>query len=119
MTAVSPFSERAEGNRSNQSNPLIRNSIFEGKFLYEQYRKELENLAGSKWLKEDTFNAYYETAKANYEGVCRPDYDFANADEDRFYFSLEGRFTSGDDDNMSAAEYFERILETYNKATGS
>lgn len=118
MTAVSPFSERAEGNRSNQSNPLIFNSIFEGEFLYEQYKAELEKLAGSKWLKEDTFNEYYETAKANYEAVCRPDYDFANADEDRFYFSLDGRFTSGDEDNMSAAEYFERILDTYNKAIG-
>lgn len=118
MTAVSPFSERAEGNRSGQANPLIRNSIFEGEFLFEQYKGELEKLADSKWMKEDTFNAYYETAKANYEDVCQPDYDFANADEEKFYFSLDGTFTNRDDDNMSTPEYFERILNTYKKAVG-
>ncbi len=118
MTDVSPFSERAEGNNSKQSNPLIRNSIFQDEFLFEKYKEELANIADSEWLTEEKFKTYYELAKANYETVCKPDYDFANAEEERFYFSLDGIYTPGDDENMSVADYFDRILATYKKAIG-
>lgn len=118
MTAASPFSERAEGNYSRQSNPLISNSIFEDEFLFEKYKEELAILADSEWLTEEKFKSYYELAKANYENVCKPEYDFANADEERFYFSLDGTYTAGEEENMSVAEYFERILNTYKEAIG-
>ncbi len=116
MTEVSPFSEKAQGNNSSQSNPLIRNSIFEGEFLFDKYKEELADIADSDWLTIEKFNSYYEIAKANYEDVCKPEYDFANAEEERFYFSLEGTYTTGDDENMSVEEYFNRILTSYQKA---
>jgi hypothetical protein len=53
------------------------------------------------------------TAKQNYESVVVPSIEFANADNDMFKFSLEGKFTSGDDANMSFSEYAKRILEAY------
>lgn len=116
MTDVSPFSEKAEGNDSTQSNPLIKNSILEGKFLNEKYRENLKALADSKWLTLKNFEPFYNSAKKNYESVCKPDYNFFNADEERFYFSLDGTYTTGDEENMSIEEYFERILTSYNNA---
>lgn len=119
MTAVSPFSTRAEGLGGGQDNPLITKTIFDDGFLLETYKKELQTIADSKWLKMENFMPYYEMAKANYEAVCKPDADFANAEEEKFCFSLEGKFTSGNDDNMSTEEFFTRILDTYQKAIGS
>lgn len=119
MTGVSPFSKKAEGSGRGQDNPLIKKTIFEGEFLFEKYKEELKAIADSKWLTMENFSQYYEMAKANYEDVCKPDADYANAEEENFKFSLEGTFTSGNKDNMSTEEFFTRILDTYQKAISS
>ena len=98
---------------------MVKNTIFEGEFLFNKYKEELKTIAESKWLTMENFNQYYEMAKKNYEDVCKPDADYANAEEENFKFSLEGTFTSGNKDNMSTEEFFSRILDTYQFAITS
>ena len=82
-------------------------------YFKDAYADALKKVAESDWLTDAKFNEYYETAKQNYESVVVPSIEFANADNDMFKFSLEGKFTSGDDANMSFSEYAKRILEAY------
>ena len=115
MTVVSPYSEDAEGLGREQVNPFIWKAVLnDDAYCKEGYDKVLSEIAGGDWLKDENFNAYYETAKENYEEVTEPTIDFANVDEEFPGFSLEGDYTSNDDSNMSFTEYCKRILESYN-----
>lgn len=116
MTAPSPFSEKAEGKKGNQTNPMIKKSILKDGFFIDEYKTALANVAKSKWMTEDNFEEYYNLAKQNYETVLKPTIKFANAIPDNFKFSLEGTYTEEEDANMSFAEYVKRIMETYNAA---
>lgn len=115
MTGVSPFSDKAAGMKGNQTNPVIKKSILEGGYFIDQYKEDLAEIEKSDMWKEENFEQYYEAAKQNYESVVEPTIKFANADQ-KFKFSLEGEFTTGDECNMSFQEYVTRIMETYNQA---
>lgn len=113
MTEVSPFSSMAAGNRSKQVNPLYRLTILNDDCYYpDEYTQKIKQLSESEWLTEDNFNERYEKAKANYADCTKPDKNFNNADTQQFEFSLDGVFDSGDEENMSIKEYFDRIKET-------
>ncbi len=117
MTAVSPFSDVAAGFKSWQFNPLIRNTIInKDGLLYEEYVKALDEVAKSKWLTNEHFETYFETAKKNYESFVAPDKDFDNASKGAFKFTLDGVYNGGNDINMSMSEYLERKLKTYREA---
>lgn len=114
MTDVSPYSEYCESTSRSQVNPVITKTILgDDAYFKDAYADALKKVAESDWLTDAKFNEYYETAKQNYESVVVPSIEFANADNDMFKFSLEGKFTSGDDANMSFSEYAKRILEAY------
>lgn len=113
MTEVSPFSSMAAGNRSKQVNPLYRLTILNDDCYYpDEYTQKIKELSESEWLTEDNFNERYEKAKANYADCTKPDKNINNADAHQFEFSLDGVFDSGDEENMSIKEYFDRIKET-------
>lgn len=115
MTETSPFSDRAEGNRTKQSNPLIKKTILENGFLLEEYKSELGKIAASDWMSIDKFNSIYDIAKANYDSVSVPDEKYQNIVQERQIFSLEGEFIYGDDStNMAVSDYFEGIMNSYN-----
>lgn len=116
MTAVSPFSKRAEGKQGNQTNPIINSTVVEGSLLFDEYKNALAEVAASKWMTEENFEEFYNIAKQNYESVLTPTVQFANVYPEKFTFSLDGEFTSGDEWNMSFSEYTKRIMETYNNA---
>lgn len=115
MTTVSPFSNRAEGNYSDQRNPLFKKTVQNGGFYMNEYKAELKKIASSKWVKFSNFKPIYETAKSHYNNVTKPDKYYQNADSSRLTFSLDGKLTNGDTYNLSVEDYFTRKLNTYNK----
>ena len=115
MTEVSPFSTQAEGNRSSQRNPLYTKTILNNGFYVNQYKTELSKIANSKWLTMANFEKIYNIAKSHYSSCTKPSKDYKNVDESRLSFSLEGKYTSGEDYNIAIDDYFKRILKTYNK----
>ncbi len=113
MTGQSPYSNRAGGANQLQANPLIKLAIKDGNFLNQKYTAALKKVAGLSLWKTSDFELQYNKAKTNYQSCVKPDIDFANADND-FKFSLDGKYTSGDDSNMSFYEFVTRIMKTYN-----
>lgn len=114
MTDVSPYSEYSESNGWEQTNPVISETILgDDAYFKNEYAEALKKVAESDWLTTEKFNEYYEIAKQNYEAVVEPTVKFANAENDMFKFSLDGKFTHSDDQNMSFSEYIDRILESY------
>lgn len=115
MTTVSPFSTKAEGNRSDQQNPLVKKTIQSGGYYISEYKAELNKIASSKWVTFSNFKSVYEIAKSHYNSVTKPDKTYKNADNSRLTFSLDGKLTSGDTYNLSVEDYFTRKLDTYKK----
>ena len=115
MTTVSPFSNRAEGNYSDQRNRLFRKTVQDGGLYLNEYKAELKKIASSKWVKFSNFKAVYEIAKSHYNNCTKPDKYYQNADSSRLTFSLDGKLTNGDKYNLSVEDYFTRKLNTYNK----
>lgn len=114
MTSSLPFSKMADGNGTQQKNPLYKYSISDSGYFVEQYKAVLDQIANSEWLTEENFKKVYDVVKANCEGFTVPDKEFDNTENDNFFFSMENG--SG---NMSVKQYFDAILKTYNKAIES
>lgn len=112
MTAQSPYSDRAVGANQIQANPLIKLTIKEGSFLRTKYTAALKNVAGLSLWNTSSFEAQYNKAKANYQSCVNPSISFANA-SNSFKFSLDGKYPSGDNSNMSFSDYVTRIMKTY------
>lgn len=117
MTAVSPFSQLADGLGRFQENPIIRKTILdEDGFYYEEYKEALAEVASSKWFTNEHFTKYYEAVKKNYETCVQPDNSYKNAEKTDFRFSMEGEYDAGPNINMSFEEYVTRKMATYNEA---
>lgn len=117
MTAVSPFSPKADGLGSFQYNPLYLKTVIDEKgFYYNEYVDMLAGVASSKWLTEENFTKYYDIAKKNYENCVTPDKDFENAEKSMFRFSNDDGDENDIYSNMSMKQYLERKLETYNSS---
>ncbi|MBQ4068880.1 MAG: CotH kinase family protein [Lachnospiraceae bacterium] len=117
MTAVSPFSELADGLGRFQENPIIRKTILdEDGFYYKEYKEALAEVASSKWLTNEHFTKYYEAVKNNYESCVQPDNSYKNAEKTDFKFTMEGEYDAGPNINMSFEEYVTRKMITYNEA---
>lgn len=114
MVSTSPFSSRAIGNGSPQRNPLYKYSVLTGGYFTEEYKSALEQIATGEWLTEENYKKVYDIVKANCEDFAKPDKEFGNADNDAFYFSMNGDFG-----NLSVKQYFEGILKTYNNKKDS
>lgn len=112
MTDVSPYSDMAEGNQREQSNPIIIYSVLEDGYYIDEYTEALKKVAGFDDWKQENFEKIYNVAKDHYESVCIPTVDFANV-KGEFKFRLEGEFTTEDDANMSFEEYVETIMDTF------
>ena len=113
MTGKSPFSSTAAGAGGSQQNPMIKYAILNrNAYALDKYKAALASIAASDRWNDATFNAAYNKAKSHYQDVVSPSVSFENV-ERAFRFSLDGRFTSGDDDNMSFSEYVRRIMQTY------
>lgn len=114
MTKPSPYSNMASGIRKTQANPMINLAIVNSNgYIRNEYTSALKRIASSGILSDDVFNSYYNLAFSNYSGVVTPSVSFANQ-ELNFRFSLDGRYTSSDRENMSFSEYAQRILKTFN-----
>ncbi len=117
MTKTSPYSPAAAGNRSAQMNPLYRLTILDDDCYYlDEYTEKIKKLSESEWLSEDNFKKYYDKAKNNYGDVTKPDDEFENADNERFFFSMEDEYDGSEETNMSIGEYFKSIIETTKEA---
>lgn len=117
MTAVSPFSQLADGLGRFQENPIIRATILdEDGYYYEEYKEALAKVAESKWLTNEHFKTYYDATKKNYESCVQPDNSYGNAEKTDFKFTMEGEYDAGPNINMSFEEYVERKMITYNEA---
>lgn len=66
MTDVSPFSVMADGNRSNQVNPLYVYGIGNNGFYINEYKAELENVLKNELITPEAFAKEYEIAKNLY-----------------------------------------------------
>ena len=82
-------------------------------YIRNEYTAALKRIAGSGIMNENNFNVYYELARNNYQGVVNPSVYFANQKQ-QFKFSLDGKYSSSDRQNMSFAEFSQRIMKTFN-----
>ena len=115
MTYVSPYSEYAESNGTEQMNPIINAAVInDNAYCLDDYNAALKKIAGSDWLTEKKFEEYYEIVKQNYETVVTPSMEFENAENKMFKFGLDGEVVSNDSKNMSFEQYVKGILESYN-----
>ncbi len=113
MTSQSPYSNRAAGKGDNQQNPLIRYGILNNNgYLRSQYDNALAQVASSSLWDINTFNARYDLVKGHYQYAVTPEVSFANVKK-TFRFSLDGVYSSGDNNNMSFTDYVTRIMKTY------
>ena len=114
MTKPSPYSDRACGAGHSQANPMINLGIVRSNgYIRNEYTAALKRIAGSGIMNENNFNVYYELARNNYQGVVNPSVYFANQKQ-QFKFSLDGKYSSSDRQNMSFAEFSQRIMKTFN-----
>lgn len=117
MTEVSPYTDKAVGNRYlRQKNPLINYTVTENRGLYiDEYREILEDVAQSKWLTEENFKKYYDIVSNNFDGCTKPSKEFRNAQGYVFNFDLTlGGKVSSDRYSASFAKYIEAKLNYYN-----
>lgn len=115
MTNVKPLSQRAVGNNgSEQKNPLFKYTVTRTGFYVDEYLKELDRIAQSKWMTMANFTPVYEAAKANYENDAKPDKTMKNANGYKFAFDigLNNGLTS-EGGNASFETYINKKLEFY------
>ena len=115
MTNVKPLSQRAVGNNgSEQKNPLFKYTVTRTGFYTDEYLKELDRIAQSKWMTMANFTTVYEAAKANYANDTKPDKTMKNAGGYNFTFDigLNNGLTS-DSGNASFETYINKKLEFY------
>ncbi len=113
MTNVSPYSEMAVGNQSDQSNPLIRRLIFKSGLAFDKYDEYLSDIVQSEWVSYDKFITYYNNYLEKYEDKVKPSAEFNNVDSSRLDFNLNGVIISDGDKNMSMEDYLRLIVKTY------
>lgn len=91
-----PLTSKALNNNS-QRNPLLTKTIFASKDNQSKtdYKACLELVKNSKWVKNETFESFYNIAKTTYNGLAT--------------FSL-----NGGSDNISFSSYMEAKLKIYN-----
>ena len=113
MTSVSPYSMRAVGNNQDQANPLIKMAVRDNGIIRDKFTACLKKTASLSLWDNAAFEKEYYKAKSLYEGSVTPTVSFANQ-KTSFKFSLDGKYPSGDNANMSFKEYLKRIMKTYN-----
>ena len=115
LTEVSPYYDYNYRYDNNQENPLMRQVVIEGGYYTDQYTAYLRDVAGSKWMNMQTFEAYYEPIAAHYSDKLISKYNFMSTIHKNIEFSLEG----GEDynGNMSVAEFMEKMKENIAKNT--
>ncbi len=119
MTSVNPFSTMADGAICEQENPLFIHTVDAGGYFIDEYVKELEKVAKSKWLTSEHFSEIYEIAYNNYKDDTTPDKKFRNAEWHKFKLdnSSSGAL-DGVMENVSFANYIEAKMGYYNKYIG-
>ena len=110
MTAVSPFSQNAEGAGHSQGNPLYIKTVDEGGYYIAEYAEVLAEISNSEWLTSEHFNKFYEIARNNYKDDTKPSKTFYNAEGHMFSFN-----NTGAGGNLSFSEYVKAKLATYKK----
>ena len=110
MTAVSPFSQNAEGAGHSQGNPLYIKTVDEGGYYIAEYAEVLAEISNSEWLTSEHFNKFYEIARNNYKDDTKPSKTFYNAEGHKFSFN-----NTGAGGNLSFSEYVKAKLATYKK----
>lgn len=115
MTAVSPFSNYAQGTGQEQKCPLYKYSVTRSYGLYkDEFSLALVKVANSGWMSNDTFNKYYTIAQNHYANNVKPSKDLENVEEDRCFFSLtETAPVNSSDRNMSFSDFSSKILQKY------
>ena len=91
-----PLSSTAKGGDGKQRNPLLNKTIFanSNNQVIEDYKYCLELVKNSSWLKNETFEKYFNILKETYSGLST--------------FSLDGG-----KDNISFDNYIEQKLNLY------
>ena len=90
-----PLMSKAKAGDGNQRNPLLKKTIFADTQAKKDYQACLELVKNSKWLKNETFERYFNILSATYDGLST--------------FSLDGG-----KDNVSFSTYVETKLAIYN-----
>ena len=114
MTGVGPYTVYAEGAGRKQSNPLFIYTVDAGGLYTDEYTEKLKEIAESSWLTEEKFLEYYNAAKANYDGLTKPDYTFDNARGHNFEFDYDlDAGASSTNGNGSFAAYLKLKLASF------
>lgn len=105
LTGVSPYEERTFRDDS-QSNALVRQTVLEGGCYTDLYTDCLRDICQSKWLTEDHFRSYYDTAAAHYADRVISPYSFMSTMRMDTSFTMESR-----NGNLAIGEFMEKMRE--------
>ena len=107
LSEESPYFEYNYRYNIEQENPMIRQTVLRGGYFTDRYTGYLQQIAQSKWLTEENFRRYYDTAKANYSDKLISKYNFFSTLNKNMEFSMEGGEECNG--NMSVKEYMDKM----------
>ena len=110
MTRDDPFADTA-GSGGDQQSPLFLYTVAKGGFYVAEYAQVLERVAGNTMLKSETFETWFNRARALYGSDVAPSKTLRNAEGRKFDFSL----SDGIGGNMSFNTYMTQKMATYSK----
>lgn len=119
MYDVSPYSNQAKLQRSDQINPLYKLSVTRSGTGYcmEAYKAKINEIASSKWMNYSNYQKYYNIARNNYSSVAIPDSNVkafvrsSNKDKSKLAFSENYTY----EHNVTVKTYMSKIKEAYKK----
>lgn len=117
MANVSPYSSISEGTRTEQTNPLIINTVTENGLYKDEYTEYLKEFSTGEWVTVENFEKYYDQLKDNYSEFIISNTSFFSTSGHNLEFSMEGG--SEYNDNLSIREFMESIRATTEKYIGS
>lgn len=101
MTTSSPYVEYNPRFGAPQENPLLRQTVLRGGYFTDLYTEHLRRIADSRWMTEEHYLPYYESARKRYGDGVVSKYSFLSTFKMKVDFSMN----DGENGNMSIGEY--------------
>lgn len=119
MTGDDPFSSETAATGEPQKNPVILYSVASGGHYIKEYAALLSEIAESQWFTCEQFAALYDTAKANYADLTRPEKELHNTKGLHLTFDIARTSDFSANGNISFRAYRNAKLETLNFYLGN
>lgn len=116
MTDTNPYSGWAYGINNSQDNPVVRKTVTSSGYFTQEFRKILDEIAGSKWLTFNNYEVMFGEYYSKYAKYAVPDLHLEKFDEDYLEMNIDDTFKNGkySNGNMSVKEYLSRMIDCYN-----